>query len=168
MAYDEGLAQRIRELLEDDPRVAEKKMFGGVAFLVDGHMACGIIRDELMVRVGPEAHAEAVAQPFARAMDFTKRPMRGFVQVRPDGFESDADLASWVARGIGFAGSPETAPAVRAARAQLSGGTARPQSAGRPARSKSAHRAARPKAARRTPKPAAKRRPKSAPKRSPE
>jgi TfoX/Sxy family transcriptional regulator of competence genes len=113
MAYDEGLAQRIRELLEDDPRVAEKKMFGGVAFLVDGHMACGIIRDELMVRVGPEAHAEAIAQPYARPMDFTKRPMRGFVQVTSAGFEADADLASWVARGVDFAGSRRSAPAPR-------------------------------------------------------
>lgn len=144
MAYDEGLAQRIRELLEGAPRVAEKKMFGGVAFLVDGHMACGIIRDELMVRVGPEAHAEAIAQPHARPMDFTKRPMRGFVQVTSEGFEADADLASWVARGVGFAESCGSAPAPRAK------ATGRKRSASRASA-----------------KPAAGRRLKSAPRRSP-
>ena len=77
MAYDEGLAQRIRELLEDTPNLSEKKMFGGVAFLVNGSMAVGIIKDELMVRVGPEAHDHAIAEPHARPMDFTGRPLRG-------------------------------------------------------------------------------------------
>jgi TfoX/Sxy family transcriptional regulator of competence genes len=144
LPYDEGLAQRIREQLEDDPRVSEKKMFGGVAFFVNGRMTCGIIRDELMVRVGPEAHAEAVAQPHARPMDFTKRPMRGFVQVAPAGFESDSDLASWIARGVRFAESSAEAPR-------------RPGAAA--ARKRSVARA--------RPKPAAKRKPKSAPKRSP-
>jgi TfoX/Sxy family transcriptional regulator of competence genes len=103
MAYDEGLAQRIRELLEDDPRITEKKMFGGVAFLADGKMAAGIIQDELMVHVGPDAHDDAIARPHARRMDFTGRPMRGFVQIAPAGFEDDADLRAWIALGIAYA-----------------------------------------------------------------
>jgi TfoX/Sxy family transcriptional regulator of competence genes len=110
MAYDEGLAQRIRELLEDDPRIREKKMFGGVAFLANGHMAAGIIRDELMVRVGPDGYERAIAQPHARAMDFTGRPMRGFVQVAPAGFEDDADLSAWLARGVAYAEKQEETP----------------------------------------------------------
>jgi TfoX/Sxy family transcriptional regulator of competence genes len=107
MPHDEGLAQRIREQLEGDPRISEKRMFGGVAFLVNGHMAVGIIRDELMVRVGPEAHDAAVAQPHARPMDFTGRPMRGFVQVAPAGFEDDADLRAWLERGVAYAVTQE-------------------------------------------------------------
>lgn len=110
MAYDEGLVQRIREQLEDDPRVSEKKMFGGIAFFVNGNMAAGTIKHELMVRVGPGGHDDAIAQPHARAMDFTGRTMRGFVQVAPAGFEDDADLRAWLARGIAFAESYEKKP----------------------------------------------------------
>lgn len=105
MAYDEGLAQRLRELLDEQPALSEKRMFGGLAFLVGGNMAVGIVKDELMVRVGPAAHAAALAEPHARPMDFTKRPMQGFVFVGPAGFEDDADLARWVARGVRFAAS---------------------------------------------------------------
>jgi TfoX/Sxy family transcriptional regulator of competence genes len=105
MACDEGLAQRIRELLDEQPGLSEKRMFGGLAFLVGGNMAVGIVKDELMVRVGPEAHASALAEPHARPMDFTKRPMRGFVFVAPAGFAEDADLTRWVGRGVRFAGS---------------------------------------------------------------
>jgi TfoX/Sxy family transcriptional regulator of competence genes len=110
MPYDEGLAQRIRDLLDDDPRISEKRMFGGVAFMASGSMAVGIIKDELMVRVGSEAHADALEQPHARVMDFTGRPMRGFVQVAPPGFEDDADLRAWLARGIAYAVTQEKKP----------------------------------------------------------
>ena len=105
MAYDEGLAQRIRELLDERPGLGEKKMFGGVAFLVGGNMAVGIVKDELMVRVGPQAHDAALAEPHVRPMDFTRRPMKGFVFVAPAGFEDDADLSRWVERGARFAAS---------------------------------------------------------------
>ena len=105
MAYDEGLAQRIRECLAEDPRITEKKMFGGLAFLVDGNMCCGIVRDELMVRVGPDGYGDALAQPHAREMDFTGRALKGMVYVGIDGFESDEDLAAWVGRGMAFAGA---------------------------------------------------------------
>ena len=105
MAYDEGLAQRVREHLAEDRRVTEKKMFGGLAFMVAGNMCCGIVGDELMVRVGPDAYEDALARPHARAMDFTGRAMKGMVYVGVDGVESDDDLAGWVDRGLAFAGS---------------------------------------------------------------
>jgi TfoX/Sxy family transcriptional regulator of competence genes len=111
MAYDEGLAQRIRELLEGDPRITEKRMFGGVAFLASGKMAAGVIQDELMVHVGPDLHDEAIARPHARAMDFTRRPMRGFVQVAPPGFEDDAELRAWLALGVAYAEKQAREPA---------------------------------------------------------
>jgi len=105
MAYDEGLAQRVRELLEERADVSEKKMFGGLAFLVAGNMCAGIMGDELMVRVGPDGYRDALAQPGAREMDFTGRSLKGFVYVDSEGIEDDADLAGWVARGIRFAGA---------------------------------------------------------------
>jgi hypothetical protein len=103
MSYDEGLAERIREALEDRSDVSEKRMFGGLAFLLRGNMCVGVVGDELMVRVGPDAYSEAVRRPHARQMDFTGRPMRGFVYVGCDGIESEADLSYWVAWGVKFA-----------------------------------------------------------------
>ena len=96
MAYDEGLAERLRDTFATTHGVSEKKMFGGVAFMVNGNMSCGIVDETLMVRVGPELYNEALARPHARAMDFTGKPMKGFVYVAPQGFESDEDLAEWV------------------------------------------------------------------------
>jgi TfoX/Sxy family transcriptional regulator of competence genes len=104
VAYDEGLAQRVREVL-DHQAVTEKKMFGGLCFLVGGHMAAGIVGGELMVRVGPDGYADALARPHAREMDFTGRAMKGMVYVSPEGLEDDGSLAGWVARGVGFAGA---------------------------------------------------------------
>jgi TfoX/Sxy family transcriptional regulator of competence genes len=103
MSYDEGLAERIREALEDRSDVSEKKMFGGLAFLLRGNMCVGVVGDALMVRVGPDAYAEAIRRPHAREMDFTGRPMKGFVYVGCEGIESEADLRRWVARGVNFA-----------------------------------------------------------------
>jgi TfoX/Sxy family transcriptional regulator of competence genes len=105
MSYDEGLAERIRDALADRSDVSERKMFGGLAFLLNGNMCVGVVGDELMVRVGPDAYGEAVRRPHARKMDFTGRPMKGFVYVGCEGLESDADLRRWVARGIDFARS---------------------------------------------------------------
>lgn len=103
MAYDEGLAQRVRENAGEE--LAEKKMFGGLCFLRGGHMACGIVGDELMVRVGPDAYEECLALPHAREMDFTGRAMKGMVYVAPEGLSADDDLAGWVRRGVDYAGS---------------------------------------------------------------
>jgi len=82
--------------------VDEKKMFGGLAFMLNGNMCCGIIRDDLMVRVGPEQYADALAQPHACELDFTGRPMRGLIVVDAAGLTSDANLETWVRRGVAF------------------------------------------------------------------
>jgi TfoX/Sxy family transcriptional regulator of competence genes len=105
MAYDERLADRIRATLAARSDVSERRMFGGIAFMVGGNMACGVIGDELMVRVGPDAHDAALEEPHVRVMDFTHRPIRGMVYVGVAGIERDADLARWVGRGAAFAGS---------------------------------------------------------------
>ena len=103
MAYDEGLAQRIRDVLGEQPRLVEKKMFGGVGFMIHGNMACGVHKDALIVRVGPEGYEEALAKPHTRPFDMTGRPMKGWVMVTPDGYESDEVLEDWVQQGLDFA-----------------------------------------------------------------
>jgi TfoX/Sxy family transcriptional regulator of competence genes len=105
MAYDEALAERINQVLASKPDVTERKMFGGIAFMVGGNMACGVIGDDLMVRVGPDAHDAAVAEPHVRPMDFGHRPMRGMVYVDPDGVRSTEDLERWVHAGAAMAAS---------------------------------------------------------------
>ena len=105
MAYDEHLAARIRTILTGVDAVTERKMFGGIAFMVGGNMACGVIRDDLMARVGADGHDEALAEPHARPMDFGVRPMRGMVSVAPEGVDADADLERWVRRCVAFATS---------------------------------------------------------------
>ena len=105
MAYDEGLAERVRDALEDEPDVTERKMFGGLCLMLRGNMCCGIVGDELMVRVGPDAWEASLALPHAREMDFTGRSMRGMVYVGVEGIASDRHLDAWVARGVAFAGS---------------------------------------------------------------
>ena len=105
MAYDEVLAERIRSVLGGRPDVSERKMFGGIAFMVADRMAVGVIDDDLMVRVGPDAHDEALAQPHTRPMDFTGRPPRGMVYVAPAGITTDSDLARWVQAGAEYAES---------------------------------------------------------------
>ena len=105
MAYDEGVAERLREAYADTRDVAEKRMFGGIAFMVGGHMSCGVVNDTLMVRVGPDLYEDALARPHAREMDFTGKSLKGFVYVDPAGFESDAALASWVNLSVGFVSS---------------------------------------------------------------
>ncbi len=108
MAFDEVLAERVRAALSGEPNVSEKKMFGGVAFMVGGNMACGVVGDELMVRVGAGNYDDALSRPHARPMDFTGRPMRGMVYVSPSGFRSAVDLAAWVEAGASFARSLPT------------------------------------------------------------
>jgi TfoX/Sxy family transcriptional regulator of competence genes len=105
MAYDEGVAQRVREALEDQPDVTEKRMFGGLAFMLRGHMCIGVLRNDLMVRVGPEQYEECLTLPHARQMDFTGQPLTGFLFVDPQGFESDKDLLAWVKRAVRFVSS---------------------------------------------------------------
>jgi len=105
MVYDEGLAERIREMLGNHPGLSEKKMFGGLCLLINGNMVCGVTNEDLMVRVGPEGYQEALAEIYSRPMDFTGKPLRGFVYVDPEGLEEDRDLKEWVDRGVAFAES---------------------------------------------------------------
>jgi hypothetical protein len=102
MSYDEKLAARIRAVLAERDDVIEKKMFGGLCFMVNGAMCCGLTKSDFMVRVGPEGYDDALAQPHARPMDFTGRPLKGMVYVAPEGLGSSAMLASWVGRGLAF------------------------------------------------------------------
>jgi len=97
MAYDEGLVERLREVFGDRRDIVEKKMFGGLAFMLSGNMCCGVVGETLMARVGTAQYQAALSRPHAREMDFTGKSMNGFVYVDPQGFESDADLQSWVA-----------------------------------------------------------------------
>jgi TfoX/Sxy family transcriptional regulator of competence genes len=106
MAYDEKLVARVRRLLSDRDDVGERAMFGGLTFMLGGRMCCGVNRDELIVRVHPDDEAAALARPHARPMDFTGRPMRGFVTIRPEGLKGRA-LARWVRSAVAHA---EAAP----------------------------------------------------------
>jgi TfoX/Sxy family transcriptional regulator of competence genes len=102
MPFDEILATRIRALVHDNPDVAEKKMFGGLAFLLRGHMCCGIVGSDLMVRIGAADYASALAEKHVRPMDFTGRPSKGMVYVAPAGLRTESSLRRWVERGVRF------------------------------------------------------------------
>ena len=110
MAYDEDLARRVFEALTARTDVSERKMFGGMAMMVAGNMAVGVAATDLMVRVGPEAYETLLDEPHARLMDFTGRPMKGFLFVGAAGTADDADLRRWIAHGVAFA---ESLPAKR-------------------------------------------------------
>jgi len=131
VAFDEGLAHRIREFLDDRPDAVEKRMFGGLCFMVKGHMACGIVGSELMVRVGADAYRAALEAPHAREMDFTGRALTGMVYVGEEGIAEDEDLGRWVRRGVAHAESlpPKGRPAAKKRSATKNPGGAR---SGRP------------------------------------
>ena len=103
MAYDEQLAERVNRVLAAQERVVQKKMFGGLAFMMNGNMSVGIDHDRLIVRVGPEGYEQALTRPHCRPMDITGRPMRGFVIVEGEGISSDEELTNWVDVGVTFA-----------------------------------------------------------------
>ena len=103
MAYDQELAERIRVVMADRPGVEEKKMFGGLTFMLNGNMCCGVLNDDLVVRVGPDQYEEALGQPHARPMDFTGRSLKGMLYVGPEGYQNEATLESWVARAVNHA-----------------------------------------------------------------
>jgi hypothetical protein len=105
MAFDENLAQRVRDRLAAEHGVAEKAMFGGLAFLLDGNMAVGLSGDELMVRVGPDRSDAALARPHTRPFDMSGRPMKGWVLVGPDALGGEHEFAEWVSEGVAFARS---------------------------------------------------------------
>ena len=113
MAYDERLAERVRDALKWQLDVEEKAMFGGLCFMVNGHMAVGIVRNDLMVRVGPDAYEDALGRKGVRPMDFTGRPMKGMVYVARSHLGRKRDLEAWVKRATEFV---DTLPARHASK----------------------------------------------------
>lgn len=105
MAYDEMVAQRVRQALDRRPGVTERKMFGGLAFLVRGSMCCGVFGPELVLRLGEQGAGDALRRPHTRAMDFTGKLIKSMVYVAPDGFASGATLRGWIRRAVAFASS---------------------------------------------------------------
>lgn len=105
MPYDEKLAGRVRGTLARYDGISEKRMFGGICFILRGNMCLGVLRDDLIVRTGPDGYRQALALPHARPMDFTGRVMKGFVVVSPEGYAGGEAFARWVALGHDFAAS---------------------------------------------------------------
>jgi len=101
MAYNLKLAERIRTQLEGIPFI-EKKMFGGIGFLLHGNMACGVIKDDLIVRVDPEKHSALLKKPYARPFDMTGRPMKGWLVVAVEGTKTDKQLGTWIKEGVEY------------------------------------------------------------------
>ena len=102
MPYNEHLAHRLREALADRKELTERKMFGGLSFMLSGNMCCGIVKDDMVVRVGPNSHGEALAKKHARPMDFTGRPLKGMVYVGPEGYRTEEDLKYWLDQALSF------------------------------------------------------------------
>ena len=105
MALDEQLAQRIRNLLAGQPGWVEKRMFGGIGFLVQGNMACGVNQDQLIVRVGPQDYDQALSKSEVGVFDLTGKPMRGWITVAPAGIATEEQLSAWINTGVAFAKS---------------------------------------------------------------
>jgi TfoX/Sxy family transcriptional regulator of competence genes len=105
MAFDEGLAQRVREALASRESISERKMFGGLAFLLEGKMFVGVSGAKLLARVGTERYLDALALPHVHEMTFTGKPMKGFVYVEPPGLAEDRDLLAWVSWCAGYVAS---------------------------------------------------------------
>ena len=104
MAFDESLAARIRDTLARNRGVEEKKMFGGVGFLLHGNMLVGVWKDSLIVRLGPDNYDDALREPHVREFDITGRAMKGWVLVEPEGVEDDEQLTAWIQRAKEFVG----------------------------------------------------------------
>ena len=104
MAYDEHLAERARRVLQEKKvqNIEEKKMMGGLTFMVNEKMCIGIIKNELMLRINPEQHDEAIARTGCRTMDFTNRPMSGFILVSPEGVDRESKLETWIQMALDY------------------------------------------------------------------
>lgn len=103
MAYDENLAGKVRKIMQEEPGFDEKKMFGGICFLLNGNMACGILDNELIVRVGKDDYENTLNLPHVRKFDITGRPMKGWVMISAQGFDNMKALREWTGKGIVFA-----------------------------------------------------------------
>lgn len=102
MSYDEGIAERVRTALAGQDEVVEKKMFGGLAFMVRGNMCCGVLGTDLMLRVGPDGYSQALEEPDARKMDFTGKALSGFVYVDQTADDAQGRLRQWLDRALEF------------------------------------------------------------------
>lgn len=102
MPFSPDLADRVRHLLSRRLDVTERKMFGSLAFMVTGHMACAVVGESLLVRVGRDAYDRVLESPLVSEFDFTGRPLRGLVLVEPEGVETEEELREWVERGVGY------------------------------------------------------------------
>ena len=120
MAYDEKTAARIRKLLSGQDELVEKKMMGGLCFMVKNRMCCSVSgKGGMLVRVGPEAHPSVLGEPHVQPMEMRGRMMTGFVRIAPEGYRTDAGLKKWVRRGLDFVASmPASAPARKMPRAK--------------------------------------------------
>lgn len=105
MPYDEDLAARVREVLVEHGDVGERKMFGGIAFMVGGYMCCGVLNDDLVLRLGPEAADGALREEHVRPMNFTGRPMKGYVFVAPKGVKTESVLRRRIGSALEFVGT---------------------------------------------------------------
>jgi TfoX/Sxy family transcriptional regulator of competence genes len=103
MVYNQELANRVHNLLISEDGLTEKKMFGGVGYMLHGNMACGVIGDGLIVHLGKERYAQALQEPNTRPFDMTGRPMSGWLVVDASGVETEEQLESWVRQGVDFA-----------------------------------------------------------------
>jgi TfoX/Sxy family transcriptional regulator of competence genes len=105
MAYDESLAQRIRDAVARRKGITEKKMFGGIIFMLHGNMLVGVWKDSLIARIGRDAHVEALLEPHVKEFDITGKPMKGWVLIDQDGLEDDQQLMDWIQRAEEFVGT---------------------------------------------------------------
>jgi TfoX/Sxy family transcriptional regulator of competence genes len=103
MPMNESIAAKIRAEVNNYPGVVEKRMFGGIGFMVNGNMACGVNGSDLIVRVGPDKSPTALARPHTKVFDMTGRPMLGWIRVEPNGFAAENDLKDWIKQGMEFA-----------------------------------------------------------------
>ena len=104
MAYDENLAGRIRDTLVRKKNIEEKKMFGGIGYILNGNMLVGVWKNSLIARLGPDAYDDALLEPHVKEFDITGKAMKGWVQVEPEGLEGDDQLKEWIQRAVKFVG----------------------------------------------------------------
>ncbi len=114
MAYDEKLAARARQILSSVAGFSEKKMFGGLCFLIHGNMCCGVLKDELVLRLDPARAQELLSRPYTKPMDFTGRPMKGFLFIEAGGLGTDRQLQDWVSMALASAQGRPRKPARKA------------------------------------------------------
>jgi TfoX/Sxy family transcriptional regulator of competence genes len=105
MAYDEVLAERVRDVIGEADGLTTRKMFGGIAYMIFGNMACGVLDEVIVLRLGNEGAREALEEPYMSPMDFTGKPMKSMVYLDESGYEDDEVMERWIEQAVGFARS---------------------------------------------------------------